>query len=198
VSGPAGFERIDLAALPTQLWKNGAGLTREVATHPPGAGLDDFDWRLSVAEVARDGLFSAFAGVDRQLVLLDGVGMRLRSPDGALDCWLERPGDSLSFAGEAQVAAELTNGPTRDFNVMTRRGRWHAELHALQSPGEVAAADAALLLCCAGTWTVEPVGVALERGQGLLWRAPVAPLFARATSPGAWLLSVRLCQHPTP
>ena len=32
-------------------WKNGQGVTLELAIAPPGAGLDDFDWRISSARV---------------------------------------------------------------------------------------------------------------------------------------------------
>ena len=61
----------DLVRVP---WKNGGGTTAEVAVHPPGAGLDDFDWRISMADVAVDGPFSRFPGVDRTLVLAEGRG----------------------------------------------------------------------------------------------------------------------------
>ncbi len=46
-------------------WKNGSGETAEIAIWPDGVALDAFDWRISMARVAADGPFSAFAGVDR-------------------------------------------------------------------------------------------------------------------------------------
>ena len=46
-------------------------------SHPAGAPLAAFDWRVSVADVAADGPFSRFPGVDRVLVLIAGAGMRL-------------------------------------------------------------------------------------------------------------------------
>ena len=58
-------------------WKNGGGHTTEIAAEPPGAGMASFAWRVSVADIAHDGPFSAFPGVDRTLVLLAGDGMRL-------------------------------------------------------------------------------------------------------------------------
>src|SRR6476619_3067787 len=58
-------------------WKNGAGRTTEIAVHPPGAALDAFAWRVSIADVERDGPFSRFPGIDRTIVLLGGSGMRL-------------------------------------------------------------------------------------------------------------------------
>ncbi len=60
-------------------WKNGAGRTTEIAVYPPGASLDAFLWRVSIADVERDGPFSRFPGIDRTIVLLEGGGMRLRS-----------------------------------------------------------------------------------------------------------------------
>ena len=80
-----GAERLALSSLPATPWKNGGGTTREIAAFPPGAGLDDFGWRLSVAEVERDGPFSVFSGVDRTIVLLDGAGMRLRDRNTGLE-----------------------------------------------------------------------------------------------------------------
>ena len=58
-------------------WKNGGGLTREVASSPPGSALTDFDWRISFAEVAAGGPFSTFPGVDLVIILVDGPAMAL-------------------------------------------------------------------------------------------------------------------------
>jgi environmental stress-induced protein Ves len=69
--GPSG--PLDYARMP---WKNGGGQTTEIAVSA-GASLADFDWRVSIAEINADGPFSAFAGVDRTLVLLSGAGVRL-------------------------------------------------------------------------------------------------------------------------
>jgi uncharacterized protein len=108
----------DLVATP---WKNGGGVTREIVAHPPGAGLDSFDWRLSMATVAQDGPFSAFPGIDRVLVLLDGDGLRLDFADG--ESRPLRPGDRLPFAADRAVTGRLTTGPVTDLNIMVRRDR---------------------------------------------------------------------------
>ena len=71
----AAVERIELRQLAPQRWKNGAGLTREIAVEPRGASVGDVDWRASVAEIAGDAPFSRFPGVDRCIVLLRGAGM---------------------------------------------------------------------------------------------------------------------------
>ncbi|MBM7325185.1 HutD family protein, partial [Agrobacterium sp. S2] len=46
-------------------WKNGGGVTTEIIVHPAKASMADFDWRISMANVAQDGPFSIFPGVDR-------------------------------------------------------------------------------------------------------------------------------------
>ncbi len=105
-------------------WRNQLGWTREIIAQPDG---EDWDWRLSIAEIERDAAFSSFPGIDRELVLLAGNGLRLCFDDGEVR-ELQPPHDKLRFAGERIVVGELVDGPTHDFNLMWRRGRVHAEL----------------------------------------------------------------------
>jgi uncharacterized protein len=100
-------------------WKNGGGTTRDIAVSPPGASLDTFGWRLSLAQVDRDGPFSRFDNVDRTLVLLSGA-MTLHERDRRIDLVRNEP---FAFAGERAIEATVAAGSTLDFNVMTRRGR---------------------------------------------------------------------------
>lgn len=105
---------------PTRPWKNGGGTTRDIVVAPAGASLDDFHWRLSLAQVDRDGPFSRFDNVDRTLVLLNGA-MTLHEQGRRID--LVR-GEPVVFEGERAIDATLAGGgSTLDFNVMTRRGR---------------------------------------------------------------------------
>ncbi len=106
-------------------WKNGGGVTREVAARPPGAGMDGFDWRVSLADVAADGPFSAFPGVDRVLTVIEGDGLVLEVEGRSTRL---EPGAPFAFPGEAAVVARLTAGPIRDLNVMVRRGAWTARV----------------------------------------------------------------------
>lgn len=61
-------------------WKNGGGRTAEILASPAGAGLDDFAWRISTAEVATSGPFSLFPGVQRCLTVIEGGSLRLGLP----------------------------------------------------------------------------------------------------------------------
>jgi hypothetical protein len=143
-------------------WQNGGGSTREVAGEPAGAALDAFDWRISVADVGEGGPFSRFEGVDRVLVLVDGPGMTL-TVDGTRHEL--RRYEPFRFDGGAATTCELPGGPTRDVNVMTRRGRCTAVTEVLHPGAEgtvVSGGHPLVLLALAGprerrsswvTWT---------------------------------------------
>ena len=212
-------ERITIAALAPQPWKNGAGLTRELAVGPRGADNAGFDWRISLAEVGRDAPFSAFPGIDRCITLLRGAGMRLASADGSVDHRLDQGLAPFRFAGELALHATLFDGACSDFNVMTRRGAWTAEVAIVRAACELVDADVMLLLCAGGSWQIDAGATdhdaawSLEPDAALLWRARCGTLWATPTTrpitrpttrpaeplttPQAnALLQVRLCQHP--
>ena len=62
------------ADIAPQRWRNGGGWTRELLAWPDAAG---WQVRLSVADVERDGPFSAFPGVQRWFAVLEGEGVEL-------------------------------------------------------------------------------------------------------------------------
>jgi uncharacterized protein len=107
-------------------WKNGGGITEDVWLYPAGAGHDDFDIRLSLAEISQDGPFSSFPGIDRTITLVGGDPFVLDFGDGVRHAMTHlKP---LSFDGALTPDSRLDGKPSRDFNVMTRRGRWSHEV----------------------------------------------------------------------
>ncbi|MBP0595148.1 HutD family protein [Paraburkholderia sp. LEh10] len=143
----------DLVASP---WKNGGGVTREVAAFPVGAGLDAFVWRVSVADVAVAGPFSRFAGIDRTLVLLSGAGMLLDETGAdAVTHALREPLDVARFEGETAIDARLVDGATRDFNLMVRRGAATGDVGIWRNAARAQLdADVVLLFCAQGSLDV--------------------------------------------
>ena len=96
----------------TQPWKNGGGITHEIARADRGSQIL---WRLSIAEVASDGPFSAFPGLSRILTVIDGAGLYLDTATGRLDAVPLAP---LAFSGDLPVTSRLIDGPIRDFNLI--------------------------------------------------------------------------------
>ncbi len=108
-------------------WKNDGGWTTEIARDPLAG--DAFRWRISIADIERDGPFSPFPGIDRHLLLLSGNGIEL-DIDGAPPRRLVQRFECVRFAGEATVDCRLLGGPTRDFNLMVQRATLRAEVVA--------------------------------------------------------------------
>lgn len=118
---------IRAADLRPSLWKNGGGVTREIAVHPAGSGTDDFLWRISAAEVAASGPFSEWAGVDRGLLITHGGPVHLVQRQTQRLTVLPA-GQCFNFPGEEPYRCELPAGPVRDFNLMVRRTRAQGDL----------------------------------------------------------------------
>lgn len=114
------------AAVP---WLNGGGLTAEVLRRPAAADTGGFGWRLSIATVDGDGVFSRYPGVDRVLLPLSAGGLDLR--DGERLVHLARF-EAYRFAGEGTVSSANVTQPTLDLNLMTRRGSWAGTLESLE------------------------------------------------------------------
>jgi len=190
-------ERFDLQAIAPQPWKNGAGLTREIAFG--GASAAAFDWRISVADVARDAPFSAFPGLDRCIVLLRGAGMRLRSADGVIDHALTSALTPFRFLGDVALDATLVDGASSDFNVMTRRGVFRSEVTCERGATGLRGGSVTLLLCSAGEWRVSNGEAStLSPMQALLWRKPLDSFRVEPLGDQAALLVVRLCHDRQP
>ena len=155
-----------LADCPARPWKNGLGRTRELAVHPHGAGMDDFLWRVSVAEVESAAPFSAFPGIDRVIALLDGDGFTMALDDGCVHA-LTTPCAPFAFPGELGVQVALAGGPSRDFNLMLRRDRARGSIEAWHTAG-VRQADASIVLVYCARGRIDTGEGELRAGEA--WR----------------------------
>jgi uncharacterized protein len=98
-------------------WRNGTGVTREIAREPPIG--EDFRWRLSLATVASSGPFSSYPGYRRSVTLIEGEGFQLKV--GGQNPWvLDRVGATALFPGDASAHCTLINGPSTDVSLMVR------------------------------------------------------------------------------
>jgi len=132
-SDPLALHRVQLADVAPQPWRNGGGITRELLAWPQG---DAWQLRATVASIERSGAFSAFPNVQRWFAVLQGAGVTLHLPGGAVTL---RPGDAaVHFDGAAAPHCELVEGATLDLNLMVRDDAGSATLRAA-SPGDTLA-----------------------------------------------------------
>ncbi len=157
---------VDSNLVAPQPWRNGGGQTRELLAWPAGG---DWQLRVSVADIDRDGPFSAFPGVQRWFAVLSGAGVQLGLADGGRAVTPMSP--PLAFDGAEAPGCRLLDGPTRDLNLMARQTAGRAMM-AADAWGEPLRAGARWR----GVFTAVP-------GRLLCGDAPVAaPAFALAWS----------------
>lgn len=143
-------------------WKNGGGTTQEIVVEP--AGADRFLYRASIADVRESGPFSSFPGYDRWITIVEGAGMTLRLPDGAVEL---RPLEPLRFDGDSAVSGVVDRGPVRDFNWIVDRARVASStlsvrtLKAGETLVDSAKGGVAIVLCHQGKVRGIPTGSTL-------------------------------------
>lgn len=107
-------------------WKDGGGITREIAAFPPGSTVDNFQWRISTAVVESAGPFSRFPEIDRTLVVLSGaLSLHIDGDEARLLTVTTPP---FSFDGDAGCFGTPIDGAVHDLNVMVRRSCFTAEV----------------------------------------------------------------------
>ncbi|HEU4667058.1 MAG TPA: HutD family protein [Arthrobacter sp.] len=115
------MEIIRFADRKPQPWRNGGGVTRQIAGHPNAASLQDggWDWRVSIAEVTKAGDYSPYPGMERVLTVVEGE-LLLLTVDGA-----EHPLEKyrpFRFPGGAAASCALPTGDVKNLNVITKAG----------------------------------------------------------------------------
>lgn len=185
--------RFHRSTLPAQPWKNGGGVTREVLCLPADSGFAHFDWRVSIAQIARSGPFSAFPGVDRVITLLEGGGVHLRSADGAIDHRLDTPLAPFAFAGDVAVQADLLAAQCEDFNVMTRRAACTARVQVLRQACTLPPATQGLLMAVRGGWGLQgEEALRLAADEGLWWHGSARSWRVEPEAPESAMLAVTI------
>lgn len=157
----------------TTPWKNGGGVTQDILLLPEDSTQENFDIRLSLAPIVTEGPFSSFPGIDRHITLLSSGALDLVF--GSETRSLKRL-EPLYFDSVQQPVSKLPEGAVRVLNVMTRRGRWHAQVMPASGGKEplLAAPDGGLVILHAvtGVWQVgHSLGAALVHpGETLVSR----------------------------
>ena len=124
------MEIIRFSSIRPEPWRNGGGVTREIARHAREASPDgSWDWRVSIAEVGKAGDFSAFPGMERVISVIDGelLVLTVDGEEHAMERY--RP---FRFSGDAATSSALPTGDIRDLNVIARRSAFKGYLSILE------------------------------------------------------------------
>jgi environmental stress-induced protein Ves len=157
----------------------------EVATFPPDAGIDDFIWRVSIAEVRDAGPFSNFPGIDRILSVLNGT-LSLAVADMP-EQLLDAAATPFAFPADVSAWGAPIDGAVRDLNVMVRRGHCTAAVERLPTgTAPVGRGNATWLMI------VATGDAAVEHGAGTETLARFDALLLERPGPEAILVSSAL------
>lgn len=144
-------------------WKNGKGQTSELAISDMGT-IDKFDWRLSIADVIEDGEFSNFSGYERNLILLEGQGIKLTHNIEQLDL-LDKFLSISSFNGASKTIGQLINGPIKDFNLMTKQGKYKVDIKTFVETNDLQIDNVSL---CFVYSHHSPIFIRLDSGESII------------------------------
>ena len=162
-----------------QPWKNGRGVTHEVYRLNTETG-DDYDLRVSVAEIEGAQPFSQFPGYQRTLVALDESDLKLVVDGATMPLVRHR---ALHFSGDAAVASQGV-GRTRDLNVIARAEiRAHVEVSSSEtqrhSPTTWSVAKSRRLL----VFALETTELRCDDGSSLALEAFDTVVFPKGSAP---------------
>lgn len=159
------------------VWRNGGGVTRELAREPASEESADPGWRVSIAELDRPAPFSTFAGLTRHFTVIGAQPVTLMLGERRIEL---APLESLAFAGEMPVSCQLPDGPSRALNLMYNPQCWQVGI-AWLDPGAALVRDpdceTLLLAVVGGARLAGPVSARLDCGDTWHWRrlGPPAP-----------------------
>lgn len=154
------------STLPPTPWRNGAGVTRRIASGTiTSRGTDHPDWTLSLADIETDCAFSSFPGMRRTAVVVgdDPVDLTVNGTTHTLALL-----DRIGFDGEDDVCANPTRRPTRLLNLMARREACDGALtlRNLRGAHMIGPDDGVVLTVLAGSLEID--GKELHRWDSVL------------------------------
>ena len=188
---PVSHSIVVAADVAPQPWRNGGGQTRELLAWPDA---NDWQLRISRADIGADGPFSAFPGVQRWFAVLSGAGVALQFAAGER---LVRQSDApLQFDGAAAPGCRLLDGATQDLNLMARAGTGCMQQVQAGQPWQDRFALRALYTAVPGHWHSGRASAELP-AHALLWvqeadtEAWIFRPASHAASALAWWLGFR-------
>jgi uncharacterized protein len=133
IKGPAMLRLIRQSEMTEGLWRNGMGVSWEIASHKePGAA--EFSWRFAKARIDRDVPFSIYPGIDRVFMQISGNGLDLKFEGGHV-LQVHESNVPHAFPCDVPLNCKLLDGPCFDLNLFTARGVYEAQASVLKLSG---------------------------------------------------------------
>jgi len=144
-------------------WRNGAGITSEIAKHEDARGLL---WRISTARVEADGPYSLFEGLNRLSAVVEGAGVELTNTQTGE----QQRVDAFTIArlsGDHLYEGQLLDGGIRHLNVIFDPGRTKVDVSYVSDHQlDLDSARTHALYCVSGEIAIG--GETIGRGEVLL------------------------------
>jgi uncharacterized protein len=137
-------------------WKNGLGMTTQLAIHPHDATTDAFEWRVSIAQLKGSAAFSLFHGIERCLGVLNGAVTLLRAGHAPLRMTAES--QPVSFSGSIQAEGRVETGTALDLNLMYRPSQWRATMKRVKAVARTTLHASPVAMLCPLSATRADVG----------------------------------------
>ena len=195
---------VSLADVPEMPWRNGGGVTQELLAWPQAAAaadtakpadLAEWQMRISVARIERNGPFSAYPGVERWFAVVGGEGVVLRFANRR--ALLTAGSEPVRFEGAAAPGCDLLDGATQDLNLMVRSAAGSGGLFSVKTNDEwVSTAPLrAVFTAAPATLQIDDTDVAVLPAGTLAWSEDAREQRWRLLSPGsaplAWWLQFK-------
>jgi environmental stress-induced protein Ves len=126
--------RLDPADYGRAPWKNGGGVTIEIAARyrddAVAGSWNGLVWRLGRTAIVTPAPFSDLSGHDRQQVVVAGRGLVLDTPGGEID--LREPFRPMGYDGGLSIVSRLEDGPVEVVNLIADRNLARIAIAVLQ------------------------------------------------------------------
>jgi environmental stress-induced protein Ves len=182
MSAPPRLTPLDPAGFGRAPWKNGGGVTLDIATaqRPGGSGgWDGVIWRFGRTAIVSEAPFSDLSGYDRWQVVVSGAGLVLETPSAPID--LREAFRPVTYDGGLPIRSRLEQGPVEVVNLIGDRLLVATAL-AVPAIGETTTLPAGLHIAYApaeaAAMTLDGRRTALPAGHALRIEADGATAFA--------------------
>lgn len=135
-------------------WRNGMGVSWDIAAVPEGSSDAIFGWRFALALIAQDVPFSHYPETDRVFTLVRGEGLDLTF-EGHAPLAVDGLMVPHAYPCDIPTFCRLRNGPCLALNLFLRRGVWTAAVDIVQGSHAIRHAGPILLYALDGPALVD-------------------------------------------